>query len=60
MNCKNNYDEIQKEVSEFCCLCSGRLHGRRNTHSDNLPEDVQKFIYETTEICGQCICNACG
>ena len=27
--------------------------------SDNLPEDVQKFISETSEIYGQCICKAC-
>ena len=40
---QNNCDELQKEVSEFFCLCSGRLQRRRHTHSDNLPEDLQKF-----------------
>ena len=45
--------------SEICCLCSGRLQGRRHTHSDNLPEDLQKFISVTSEIYGQCICKAC-
>ena len=49
MKCKNNCDELQKEalfLYEFCFLCSGRLQGRRHTHSDNLTEDLQKFIYE--------------
>ena len=49
MKCKNNLMSYKKKhyvcLSEFCCLCSGRLQGRRHTDSDNLPEDLQKFIY---------------
>ena len=49
MKCKTTMMSCKKKylcLSEFCCLCSERLQGRKHTHSDNLPEDVQKFISE--------------
>ena len=51
MKCKTTIMSCKKKylcLSEFWCLCSGRLQGRRHTHSDNLAEDVQKFISETS------------
>lgn len=52
----------KKCVGETCCLCSGRLYGRKHTHTERLSEDLQKFLLDVSALgegCGQCVCRAC-